>query len=175
MNTAYILLGSNEGDRQTHLLKAIEFIEKGAGSVVKQSEIYTTMAWGNLEQPDFLNQVLCVHTCFPPAQLLNSLLAIEEKLGRLRNGAKWMPRTIDTDILFYDELILHTADLVIPHPYIQDRKFVLIPLAEIAPQHLHPLLKKNMQSLVDQCTDLLEVKLFHAQTPIGIEVAMQQT
>ncbi len=160
MNTAYILLGSNEGNRQEHLLKALKLINTEAGAVWEQSEVYITMAWGNTEQPDFLNQVLCLHTSLAPQQLLATLLGIEKKLGRSRNGIKWMQRIIDIDILFYGALILQTPELIIPHPFIQDRRFALVPLAEIASEYIHPVFKKNIRALVNECRDPLEVKKF---------------
>lgn len=160
MNTAYILLGSNEGNRQEHLLKALKLINTEAGAIWEQSEVYITMAWGNTEQPDFLNQVLCLHTSLAPQQLLETLLGIEKKLGRSRNGIKWMQRIIDIDILFYDALILQTPELIIPHPFIQERRFALVPLLEIASEYIHPVLKKNIRALVNECRDPLEVKKF---------------
>jgi len=158
MNTAYILLGSNDGDRMQHLLNALTLMKQQVGTVVKESAIYTTLAWGNTEQPDFLNQVVCINTRLSPQQLLNTLLEIEKKLGRIRTTAKWMQRIIDLDILFYNNDIIDAQDLHIPHPHLQDRKFVLIPLQEIAATYIHPVFKKNIATLTAECKDSLEVQ-----------------
>lgn len=158
MNTAYILLGSNEGDRLQHLSNALELIEQQAGTLIKQSDIYVTLAWGYREQPDFLNQVICIETQLSPQQLLKQLLDIEKTLGRIRSGTKWLQRIIDLDILFYNDLILKEELLCIPHPFLQERKFVLIPLEEIAAKLVHPVFKKNITTLIAECNDTLEVK-----------------
>jgi 2-amino-4-hydroxy-6-hydroxymethyldihydropteridine diphosphokinase len=158
MNTAYLLLGSNEGDRVQHLSHALKLIDQKAGTLAKQSAIYVTVAWGNAEQPDFLNQVVCITTDLSPQQLLNALLAIEQEIGRIRTGAKWMQRIIDLDILFYNDLVMATEELTIPHPFLQDRKFVLVPLLEIAATYVHPVFQKSVAALTDACIDQLEVK-----------------
>jgi 2-amino-4-hydroxy-6-hydroxymethyldihydropteridine diphosphokinase len=158
MNTAYLLLGSNEGDRLQHLSHALKLISQKTGTLVKQSAIYVTVAWGNTDQPDFLNQVVCLITDLSPPQLLKALLAIEQEIGRTRTGAKWMQRIIDLDILFYNDLIMTTEELTIPHPFLQDRKFVLVPLLEIAAAYVHPVFQKNVAALAETCTDKLEVK-----------------
>ena len=159
MNNAYILLGSNEGDRMQHLSNALKRIEQKAGSILRRSGIYTTAAWGNTDQPDFLNQVICVTTTLSPQQLLNTLLDIEKELGRLRSGTKWMQRIIDLDILFYNDAVINTADLTIPHPHLQDRKFVLVPLCEIASGWIHPVLKKDIAALTAACKDASDVQI----------------
>lgn len=164
MNKAYILLGSNEGDRLFHLSKALELIEQEAGAVSKRSEVYITVAWGYQEQPDFLNQVICIETVLSPQQLLKQLLEIEQMLGRTRTDTKWRQRIIDLDILFYNELVLKEESLCIPHPFIQDRKFVLIPLLEIAATLVHPVFGKDITSLTLECKDTLEVKKLEKQT-----------
>lgn len=158
MNTAYVLLGSNEGDRLQHLTNALNYMKQDIGSIVKASAVYTTLAWGNTEQPDFLNQVVCIETSLSAQQLLEALLLVEKKLGRIRSGTKWMQRIIDLDVLFYNDAIIDSAELQIPHPHLQDRKFVLVPLQEIAPAFIHPLLKKNIITLTAECKDQLEVK-----------------
>lgn len=158
MNTAYILLGSNEGDRLFHLSRALELIEQKAGTLVKRSGVYVTVAWGYQDQPDFLNQVVCIETGLSPQQLLKELLAIEQLLGRTRTATKWRQRIIDLDILFYNTLILKEETLCIPHPFIQDRKFVLVPLLEIAASLVHPVFQKDITTLTLECKDTLEVK-----------------
>jgi 2-amino-4-hydroxy-6-hydroxymethyldihydropteridine diphosphokinase len=158
MNTAYLLLGSNEGDRLQHLSQALNLIHQKAGTLVNQSAIYVTVAWGNSDQPDFLNQVISVTTALSPLQLLKELLAIEQEIGRTRTGAKWMQRIIDIDILFYNDLVMATEELTIPHPFIQDRRFVLVPLGEIAAGYVHPVFQKNIAALTEACSDKLEVQ-----------------
>ena len=157
MNTVYFLLGSNLGNSKEQLLLAIENIEKYIGPIIKLSSLYSTAAWGNNKQPDFLNQVIIVQTLLAPQIVLNEILAIEEKMGRVRT-VKNAARIIDIDILFFNSEIIKEKDLVIPHPEIQNRRFVLIPLVEIAGLILHPILKKNAQELLNICTDNLNVQ-----------------
>lgn len=163
MNKVFLLLGSNEGDRLQHLSNALNYIEQEVGTIVKQSCIYTTDAWGNTQQPDFLNQVICIDTLLSPLQLLEVVLGIERKLGRIRDSSKWMQRIIDLDVLFYNDAIVDVPDLKIPHPYIQDRKFVLVPLQEIAGSYIHPVLKKNIITLTDECVDPLKVRKLNTE------------
>lgn len=118
--------------------------------------MYETAAWGNTKQAAFLNQVISIRTNLPPDDLMKKLLEIEQKLGRLRSE-KYGPRTIDLDILFYDALIYHSAIVTLPHPAIQDRKFVLIPLAELSPGKIHPVYKKTIRTLLNECADQLAV------------------
>ena len=157
MNTVYFLLGSNLGNSKEQLLLAIENIEKYIGPLIKLSSLYSTAAWGNNKQPDFLNQVIIVQTLLAPQIVLNEILAIEEKMGRVRT-VKNAARIIDIDILFFNSEIIKVKDLIIPHPEIQNRRFVLIPLVEIADLILHPILKKNAQELLNICTDNLNVQ-----------------
>ena len=157
MNTVYFLLGSNLGNSKEQLLLAIENIEKYIGPIIKLSSLYSTAAWGNNKQPDFLNQVIIVQTLLAPQIVLNEILAIEEKMGRVRT-VKNAARIIDIDILFFNSEIIKVKDLIIPHPEIQNRRFVLIPLVEIAALMLHPILKKNAQELLNICTDNLNVQ-----------------
>lgn len=152
-----ILLGSNMGRRRAFLKKAGKQVRKRIGSVVRSSSIYQTAAWGKTNQPDFLNQVLEIGTEFTPLACIEILLDIESGMGRVRTE-KNAPRTIDLDILFYDDLILNLPNLIIPHPAITERKFVLTPLHELLPEFLHPIHKKNNTTLLQECTDLLNVK-----------------
>ncbi len=158
MNTSYLILGGNKGKRAENISKAIELIEKKAGTITKKSAIFETAAWGNTNQAAFLNQVIELKTNLNPFGLLKSILEIEIELGRMRDSKKWTARTIDIDILFFDAEIIDTPELKIPHPYIQERKFVLIPLMELASNLMHPISKKTIQALLLECTDNLEVK-----------------
>ena len=131
-------------------------IQLHCGSIVNESSIYETAAWGNTKQASFLNKVISIRTKLPPDDLMKKLLEIEQKLGRVRTE-KYGPRTIDLDILFYDALIFHSAIVTLPHPAIQDRKFVLIPLAELSPGKIHPVYKKTISTLLKECADQLAV------------------
>ncbi len=158
MNTAYLLLGGNKGDKLQNLKDAICLLKKQVGNVSKHSAIYVTAAWGNSNQPDFYNQVICIETTLSAQELLKQTISIEESLGRIRTEKKWEQRTMDIDILFYNDEIIDTPDLKIPHPYIQERNFVLIPMEQIAAQYIHPKFKKNITLLLSNCKDSLEVR-----------------
>ncbi len=157
MNKAYLLIGGNIGDRNKNLKEAIDFIAHDCGSVIKSSSIYETAAWGKTDQPDFLNQCLLIHTSFAATDLMERILAIEEKMGRKRKE-KNDPRIIDIDILFFNDEVLQTGFLTLPHPQLQNRRFVLVPLKEIAPKLVHPILKKTITTLLKECPDKLEVR-----------------
>lgn len=154
MNTIYLLLGSNEGDRINWLHLGIASIAQHCGVVIAQSGIYRTAAWGIEDQPEFLNQVLCVSTVLQPRELLTVIQDIELQLGRQR-VVKWGQRTLDIDILFFNDTIHDEPDLKIPHPYMAARRFTLAPLAEIAPHKIHPLLGKSVLALLEACEDPL--------------------
>ena len=159
MNTTYLLLGSNMGNSQTQLSKAILQIEKQIGCITRQSSLYTTAAWGNTNQPDFLNQVIIVETGLTAIQTMQTILSIEKKMGRLRT-VKNAPRIIDIDILFFNKEIIQQEQLTIPHPELQNRRFVLVPLNQLSPNFRHPVLKKTIHHLFIHCPDKLNVKKF---------------
>ena len=154
--TAYLLLGSNEGNRQQWLQDALQHIEASCGKVTTSSSVYSTAAWGIEEQPDFLNMSIAIDTELSASDLLKEILSIEKLLGRERT-VKWGQRTIDIDILFYGNEIIDLPDLKVPHPFIQDRRFALAPMNEIAPGLLHPVLNKTITQLLRDCPDQLEV------------------
>jgi len=157
-----LLLGSNENDRLNNLETAKQLIELRSGKIEKQSPVYETEAWGLKEQNSFLNQAVLVNTKLAALDLLHELKAIEKEVGR-KETVKWGPRVIDIDILFYDDEIIEEEDLKVPHPYIHERKFTLVPLNEIATQLVHPVLKKTVQQLLQECKDGSEVKNFPTQ------------
>ncbi len=164
MNEVYLLLGSNEGDRIAWLQHAVADIKNTVGEVTKQSALYQTAAWGLEEQPDFLNMALCVHTGQSSSAVLESIRSIELAHGRQRT-VKWGQRTLDIDILLYNDEVTDIPELTIPHPRMAERRFVLAPLCEIAPKKVHPVIGKTIQQLLDECPDKLEVKLFGQLTP----------
>jgi len=159
MALTYLLLGSNQGDREYFLAAGINRIGMLPGQVVITSGIYVTAAWGLADQPDFLNQVILFQTSLLPEDLLAHLNQIEQELGRVRK-IKWSARVIDIDILYYDDIILQTDNLTIPHPHLHERRFTLVPLTEIAPEYRHPVLGKTSKELLAMCPDNLEVKAF---------------
>ncbi|OCX54490.1 2-amino-4-hydroxy-6-hydroxymethyldihydropteridine diphosphokinase [Mucilaginibacter sp. PPCGB 2223] len=158
MVDVFLLLGSNLGNRQLFLNEACTGIVLQVGRIVKRSSVYETQSWGKTDEPDYLNQVLQVSTALKPREVLERILAIEKSLGRERLE-KWGSRTIDIDILFYDNEVINQPDLVIPHPHLHQRKFVLEPLAEIAPQYIHPVLNKNILQLNNFKDSLIVKKL----------------
>lgn len=157
MNTTFLLLGSNLGDSKGYIADAIHLIEQEVGTVYRQSSLYQTASWGRIDQPDFINQAIEVRTKLSPVQLLKSILGIEQKLGR-RRDEKWGSRTIDIDILLYDDLIIDLPELKIPHPFLPERRFAILPLYEIAPLYIHAVSGKTIEKLLSDLTDKLSVK-----------------
>lgn len=157
MSIAYLLIGGNLGDRLAYLQKAGTLIEQNCGNIVHSSAIYETAAWGVRDQPGFYNQALAVNTPLTPENLMRQLLAIEQEMGRERT-LKMGPRIIDLDILLIDDLTWQTELLTLPHPALPFRRFALLPLCEIAPQLIHPVLHKTVQQLLAACTDDLDVQ-----------------
>ncbi len=152
-----VLLGGNIGDRESYLENALTKIKSLCGSLVSSSSLYESKAWGKEDQKDFLNQVIVVNSELSPELFLETILAIEKDLGRVRYK-KWGERVIDIDILYVDDLIINTKLLKVPHPFIQDRRFTLVPLTELVPDFTHPILSKTQLELLSDCKDELEVK-----------------
>jgi len=152
----FLGLGSNQGDKIQYLEKSCELVRHQIGTIMGLSALYTTKAWGKTDQEDFVNQVIRVWTELEPKQLLNNIQEIENSLGRIRTE-KWGARTIDIDILYFGNLILDHDDIQIPHPELTERRFILVPLTEIAPDFLHPIFKLSNKELLAFCEDTLEV------------------
>ena len=156
INQVYLGLGSNLGNRQENLQLAYQLIQEQIGDITDESSIYETAAWGLIEQNAFLNQVLKVNTQYQATVVLKKVLDIELSMGRVRE-IKWGARMIDIDILYYNNDIIEVNNLVIPHPFIQDRRFVLVPLCEIASDLVHPKLKQTNKQLLEKCVDSSKV------------------
>lgn len=179
MNEVFVLLGSNRGDRAGCISRAIEMAEVSAGKIIRKSSLFETEPWGFEDPTPFLNQVVEIDTKLSPEELLEQLLTIEVKLGRIRPfegcgcgiptsssmdkepGGKESPayagRTIDLDILFYGQRLVFTDNLMIPHPRLHERQFTLVPMHEIAPDFIHPLLKRTISVLLHECKDQAKV------------------
>jgi 2-amino-4-hydroxy-6-hydroxymethyldihydropteridine diphosphokinase len=147
MAIVYVGLGSNLGDRHKNCLRAIELLKQHGLLVTKQSSLYETEPWGLTEQPEFVNMAVEIETELAPEALLALLKNIEKDMGR-RNTVRWGPRIMDLDILLYDDIIMNTDALTIPHPLMHEREFVLRPLSEIAEEKVHPVLKKKIGDLL---------------------------
>jgi 2-amino-4-hydroxy-6-hydroxymethyldihydropteridine diphosphokinase len=157
MFIAYLLLGSNLGDRKKYLRDALELIGLRLGNISALSSVYCTASWGKLDQPDFLNQVIALETLLSPNALLDGILKIEIELGRERNE-RWGSRKIDIDILLFESEIIAQPELNIPHPFLHERRFCLEPFCEISPGLIHPIFGKSMSQLLSELTDNLSVK-----------------
>ena len=145
-HTAYVALGSNLGDKEANLRRALELVQQRGVEVVKTSSFICTEPYGVTDQPQFLNGVCEVRTSLDPLELLQTLLEIEQEMGRVRLR-HWGERNIDLDLLLYEDVVMDTPELILPHPDMQNRDFVLLPLAEIAPELVHPILQKSIEEL----------------------------
>ncbi|MCH8317163.1 MAG: 2-amino-4-hydroxy-6-hydroxymethyldihydropteridine diphosphokinase [Bacteroidetes bacterium] len=159
MPELYLLSGSNLGDREKNLKNALSLINNSIGKIVVRSKIYETEPWGVSGQPLFLNQVIKALTNFSPDEVLQKIKKIEGALGRKRRE-KWAARIIDIDILYYDDLVINTRDLKIPHPEIIYRRFTLAPLTEIAPDFIHPVANVINRVLYEKCEDTRRVDVY---------------
>ena len=159
MDNVYLLIGGNLGNRVENLENALGLISSRAGTIIRSSAIYETAPWGITDQKSFLNQALELDTTLPAEILLDILLEIERRLGRVRRE-KNGPRLIDIDILFYGSEIISSPTLTVPHPLLQERRFALAPLNNIGPDFIHPVLHKPVKQLLAECTDKLRVDLY---------------
>ncbi len=153
MNKAYLSLGSNRGDRMANLEKAIKLLGEWAGNITRVSSLYETPPWKMSDETNFMNQVLLIETKLDANELMDIIIQIELIMGRVRTTKGYEPRIIDVDIIFYNEQIINNDRLTIPHPLIQERRFILHPLNEIAPEFMHPVLKKSIGQLLLECED----------------------
>lgn len=156
MNTVYILTGGNIGDRITNLYTAKKHLEDEIGKIERSSSIYETAPWGNTDQPDFYNQVHIIKSKYTAEEIMQKILRIEERMGRIRT-IKNAARIIDIDILFFNRDIIDKPGLIIPHAEIANRRFVLEPLNELSPQMIHPLINKSLEEILSICPDKLKV------------------
>jgi 2-amino-4-hydroxy-6-hydroxymethyldihydropteridine diphosphokinase len=157
MNNVFLLLGSNLGDRKLFLQQAIMHIAYDIAPTLKISSVYETQSWGKTDEPDYLNMVIELETELSAEIILDKILAIELVMGRKREE-KWGSRIIDIDMLYYNSAVINTPQLTVPHPELHKRRFTLEPLAEIAPDLIHPLLNKTSSQLKNELKDSLIVK-----------------
>jgi len=152
LQNVFLLLGSNLGDRMQILQSAEILIEERIGKIQSASSVYETAPWGVLDQPAFLNRILIVTTGLVPEEVLHVVLEIEHELGRVRYE-RWGARVIDIDMLYYQNVIMDSSRLTLPHPRLHERRFTLVPLNEIAPDFIHPVLLKTTSQLLAECSD----------------------
>ncbi len=155
----YLLLGSNLGDRMQHLENGMNKVKSMGGNIIRRSSVYETAPWGVTGQPDYLNAACKIVTRLSPQELFSVLKKIERNEGRT-NQRKYASRTLDIDILFYDDLIANSEDVIIPHPKLHLRKFVLVPMQELDGSFIHPVFNKSINDLLKACDDPLQVRNF---------------
>jgi 2-amino-4-hydroxy-6-hydroxymethyldihydropteridine diphosphokinase len=156
MKGIYLILGSNLGSRFESIAKAIGLIRERIGSIEAASSIYKTEPWGYEHQPHYLNQVIRINTILTPKELLDEINKIEVECGRIRNG-RWRERVLDIDILYYNNEVIKSDEIEIPHPQIQNRLFTLIPLCELVGEEVHPVSGKTQKQMLEACSDTLKV------------------
>ncbi len=159
MNNIFLQLGSNLDERKVYLEKASGIISNEIGNILQKSRIYESTPWAVENQNNYLNQVIKIESTFTANEVLSSVLTIEEKMGRVRNE-RWGERIIDIDILFYNEEIIEKEGLFIPHIHIQKRRFVLVPLNDVAPDFIHPKYNKTISVLLKECNDNEKVEVY---------------
>lgn len=159
MFRVYLLLGGNLGDKSAIFSGAQAKLSEKIGKITTRSAVYETEPWGFESEDIFWNQVLELETSLSPEEILKQTQQIEMELGRIRNKRQYVSRLIDIDILFYGDQIIRQKNLIVPHPRLQERRFTLVPLCEIAPQLMHPVLQKTMKQLLEECTDQLKISV----------------
>jgi 2-amino-4-hydroxy-6-hydroxymethyldihydropteridine diphosphokinase len=160
MSLVYLLIGGNTGNRMKYLKSAVEMIARGIGKVIRMSSVYETEPFGFNAKKQFFNMCVLVETELSPRRILEVISEIETSLGRKRMTEKYVSRTIDIDILFYDDVILNEPFLIIPHPELHKRNFALIPMAEVGPEFIHPVFGKTITRLLEESTDRHKVVRF---------------
>lgn len=160
MKKVFLSLGSDLGDREDNLRQAVEAIGSSAGLVTGVSPVYETEPVGFSGSTDFLNMVVSIETDLNPSELIDNLMISEKSLGRTRGESGTISRTIDIDILMYDDLIIDSGTLIIPHPRMHQRRFVLVPLNDLAPGLVHPVSGKTVMELLESCEDKSQVRLY---------------
>ena len=158
MHQVFLGIGGNIGNKHDNFDKVYTFIQNELGTITKSSSVYETPPWGFDAKDNFWNQVLVVKTEFSAVEVLRKINKIERKFGRKRDGGQYKSREMDIDILYFNDLVLDTKTLTIPHPQIANRLFVLIPLAEIAPDLVHPLLRLTSLEMLKNCGDNSVIK-----------------
>ncbi len=159
MDTLILIVGGNLGDRNQNLVDAYQNMEQIFGNVLMKSAIYETEAWGGKSTGKYLNQVLVFRVSQDEQTILENLQLIENAMGRTRE-IKWGDRSMDIDILFLSDKIINTPNLQIPHPYLQERRFVLKPLCDVLPNFIHPVFNKKVKELLQECPDKSEVRIY---------------
>jgi 2-amino-4-hydroxy-6-hydroxymethyldihydropteridine diphosphokinase len=160
MSKVFLCIGTNLGNRESNLKEAVVMIREHIGRVLNYSSVYETAPWGFDTENNFLNMVIRVETSQAPDELMKKIFMVESMLGRIRKEERYSSRVIDIDILLYEDQVIAQNGLRIPHPLMHVRRFVLAPLCEIAPQTQHPVLKTTIQSLLDNCKDISNVKRY---------------
>jgi 2-amino-4-hydroxy-6-hydroxymethyldihydropteridine diphosphokinase len=158
VNELYLMLGSNLGDRLNFLETAANLIEQRIGKIFRESSIYETEPYGNADQPYFINQIVTVLTNLSAIDLMKTIMEIEEQLGRTRT-LKWAQRNIDIDILLLGNEAINETNVIIPHAGIEFRNFVLVPLNEIIPDFVHPVINKTIEEIKNNCKDKLAINV----------------
>jgi 2-amino-4-hydroxy-6-hydroxymethyldihydropteridine diphosphokinase len=156
--TIYLCIGGNLGEREANLEETLMFLEFNFGDILQVSSVYESDAWEMTEAPPFLNQVVCISTNLNNDELMQEIAELEEFYGRERSEDAYLSREMDIDVLFIDDAVIDHPDLIVPHPKMHLRKFVLLPLAEISPDMEHPALKKTISALLDSCPDNSNVR-----------------
>ena len=160
MKIVFLGIGTNLGNRESNLEQAVARIEEYVGPVLDSSSIYETEPWGFQAKDEFLNKVVKVETELTPSEILERILIIESIMGRVRSKERYSSRLIDIDILICEDMIIDEENLKIPHPLLHQRRFVLVPLCEVASDMIHPVLKKSISDLLEICGDKSEVKKY---------------